>query len=322
VLLQRRELVGRYIAAQAAALALGVVVFGFNPYVTNTVHRGHPLYPVLGTAAYPSHADLGEDGIEKWETPANMKGRNRVVRLGYALFGRPGAQPFHPGENAEIMIPFDVGWKDFGMYYFHDVRISGFGPLFSGAFLMSLVMLGAAAARPGPVRLAVLITAGTIVLSLLVSEHTWWARYGPQLWWIPVLAVIAGLLNVGPRAAGWSTWALATLLVVNTVPVAFVHFRWEADATRTTNEQLERLRGAAGVLADFQYFGEPFGMRLRNAGVAFTAVDRLPCETPIELMSVSPGYPMSVRVCLVDQASPAVTGGAGDRRPESSGGTE
>jgi hypothetical protein len=83
-----------------------------------------------------------------------------------------------------------------------------------------------------------------------------------------------------------------------------------------------RLRGAARVLADFQYFGEPFGMRLRNAGVAFAAVDGLPCDTPIELMSVSPGYPMAVRVCLEDRASPAVTGEAGDRSPESSGGTE
>jgi hypothetical protein len=54
----------------------------------------------MGTAEHPSLSQQGNDGIEKYETPHNMKGRNRLVRFGYALFGRPGAQPFYDGPDA------------------------------------------------------------------------------------------------------------------------------------------------------------------------------------------------------------------------------
>ncbi|RPJ21066.1 MAG: hypothetical protein EHM35_18695, partial [Planctomycetaceae bacterium] len=176
VVLKRRDLLSRYLSIQFVSLVLGVLLFGFNPYVTNTIHRGHPFYPVLGTAAYPSLSQQGQDPIEKYETPHNMLGRSRYVRLAYALFGRPGAQPFFPGTDASLMLPFDIGWGDFAIYYFHDVRISGFGPLFSGAVLLAVVLLGLAMVRPGIPREVIVIVAGAIVLSLLVSTHTWWAR--------------------------------------------------------------------------------------------------------------------------------------------------
>jgi hypothetical protein len=52
------------------------------------------------------------------------------------------------------------------------------------------------------------------------------------------------------------------------------------------------------VKIDFQYFREPFGERLRAAGVTFRGVRRLPCDHPMELMSVVPGYPGTVRACF------------------------
>ncbi len=298
VVLKRRELLGRYLSIQSASLAAGVLLFGFNPYVTNTIHRGHPFYPILGTAAYPSLSQQGQDPIEQWETPHNMMGRSRYLRLAYALFGRPGAQPYYPGTDASLMLPLDIGWDDFAIYYFHDVRISGFGPLFSGAVLLSAVLLGLALRRPGIPREIILIVAGAIVLSLLVSTHTWWARYGPQLWWLPILAVIAGLAGGGGRATRWLTWTLLVLLLVNVIPIAVVHFRWEADATRTTHEQMLLLREKNNIEVDFQYFGEPFSERLKNAGVRFTPVQHLKGTAPMELMSVSPGYPCAVRACF------------------------
>ncbi len=298
VIIVRRDLFVRYVTIQSALLLLGVLVFGFNPYVTNTIHRGHPFYPLMGTAEYPSHSEQGEDAIERWETPHNMLGRSRFFRLGYALFGRPGAQPFYPGENASLMVPFDVGRKDFEIYYFHDVRISGFGPLFSGAFLVSLALMVIAMLRPGFPRLALLLVGGTIILSLLISPHTWWARYGPQLWWFPVFGVVIGLAAERGGGVRALAWILAVVLLLNVLPIAIVHYRWESEATRTTNEQMAWLRDKDNVEVDFRYFGEPFGERLKTAGVRFTPVQTLQCPTPIELMSVSPGYPEAVRVCI------------------------
>jgi len=298
VLIARRDLLKRYVAIQLAAIFLGVAVFGFNPYVTNAVHRGHPFYPWLGTAAYPGLSQRGQDPAERYETPRNMMGRNRFVRFAYGIFGRPGSQPFFQGPDAQLMWPFDVGWRDFQMFKFHEVRISGFGPLFSGALLISLLLLGAALVRPGIPRVVVVLLAGAVVASLLVGIHMWWARYGPQLWWLPIVAVMAALAVPGWRAVRWAAWGLAALLLVNAALVGVAHFQWEAEATRTTREQLAFLRQKGEIEIDLQYFGEPYGERLRQAGVAFRPSRTLHCDKPMELMSVVPGYPGAVRACI------------------------
>ncbi len=297
-LMRRRDVLWRYTAIQIAAFLTGIVIFGFNPYVTNMVHRGHPFYPILGTTAYPSLSESGRDPIEIDETPRNMAGRNRFIRFAYAIFGRPGSPPFFEGDNAVLMWPFDVSWKDFNIFYFHEVRISGFGPLFSGVLLIGFVLLGISLLRPGLQREPILLLIGAIILSVLISKHTWWARYGPQLWWLPITAVFSGFnLAQGARVRIAAT-ILAAILLVNAGLVAFAHFRWEIQATRATNEQMAVLRQSKGIEVDLQYFGEPFSERLRAAGVTFHPVQHLQCSTPMELMSVAPGYPGAVRACM------------------------
>jgi hypothetical protein len=298
ILLKERKLIWKYLVIQSASLLLGIAIFGWNPYITNTISRGNPFYPILGSSAYPSLSAIGQDPIELYETPHNMMGRDRFTRLAYAIFGRPGAQPYLPGENAAIMFPFDIGWKDFQVYYFHDVRISGFGPLFSGVLLLSMILLVFVLSHKNTPGLFIILLCVAIILSLLVSPHTWWARYGPQLWLLPIVAIIAGFTITNNRIILWGARILVAILLINGILIAAVHFRWEADATRTTNEQLSLLRQSGDVEIDFQYFREPFSERLQRAGVTFHAARQLHCNNPMELMSVSPGYPGAVRACI------------------------
>jgi hypothetical protein len=88
--------------------------------------------------------------------------------------------------------------------------------------------------------------------------------------------------------------------LINAVLVGAAHFRWEIEATHTTYEQMALLRQKGEIKVDFQYFREPFGERLRAAGVTFRGVRRLPCEHPMELMSVVPGYPGAIHACFDD----------------------
>jgi hypothetical protein len=297
---KRRDTLLNYAIVQAGPYLLGIFLFGFNPFVTNTVHRGNPFYPLLGSAAFPSHDQQGRDPVELYETPKNMVGRNIFYRYLYGIFGRPGSQPFFEGNNAHLMWPFDIRWRDINFYYFHEVRIAGFGPLFSGAFVIGFFVLIIAMIRPGIPRGVVLLFAGAVVATLLISRHLWWARFAPQLWWLPIIAVIAGLAVPDWRAARWAAGCLAALLLVNAALVAGAHFRWEIEATRKTYEQLAFLRDKGDVEVNFpsQYFREPFGERLKAAGVKFHAVRRFSGPNPISLMSVAPGYPGEIRACL------------------------
>jgi hypothetical protein len=298
ILIKERKQVWKYLIIYSAAFIIGVVIFGWNPYVTNTINRGNPFYPMLGSSSYPSLSAMGQDPIELYETPPNMRGKNRFIRFNYAIFGRPGANPAYPGPDAQLMLPFDIGWKDFSIYYFHDVRISGFGPLFSGTLIMSLVLLFVILFCKGTQHLLIILFCATIIFSLLISTHTWWARYGPQLWLLPIVPITAGFFITNNRFIHWSARILAMVLLTNALLIAAVHFSWETDATQTTNRQLAMLRQSGNIAINFQYFREPFSERLNKAGVKFYTVRRLPCEKPLELMSVSPGYPGAVRACI------------------------
>ncbi len=300
---RRRDLVVRYGLLAGAALIVGIVVLGFNPYVTNTVHRGHPFYPVQGSAAYPSLAGRGRDPIELYETPRNMMGRSRFLRLAYGVFGKPGTAPYVT-KDAEFMWPFAATWPDFELYYFHDVRIGGFGPLFSGVLLLALALAGVGFARRVLPVGGVLLLAGTIVVSLLVSTHTWWARYGPQLWWLPIVPVAAVLRLEGQPWLKRAAAVIAVLLLADTLMLSAVHARWEWRSTQALQQQLADLRDAGPMTVDLAYFDVPVAERFRTAGVAFDTVPKYSCPTgrQLTLMSVCRGYPEWIRVCLADES--------------------
>ncbi len=296
VLIKRRDLLFKYALLQIATLAFGVLLFGYNPYVTNTVHRNHPFYPLAGTKTFPSHDQQGRDPVELYETPRNMMGRSAWHRHFYSIFGHPGA--FYVGNPVELMWPFCASWTDFGEYRYHEERIAGFGPLFSGALIISLPLLAIAFYRRSIPREVLLLTVGVIVVSLTISRHTWWARFVPHFWWLPIVAVIAALAPACRKFERLAAGAVATVLLINSILIAFVHFQWEIDATRQTYSQMAFLRDKGDVEIDFQFFHEPFSERLKAGGVTFHATHRLTGKKPFDLLSVVPINPGSVRACI------------------------
>ena len=52
-LIQRRDLIWRYATLTAITIVLGTFVWGYNPYVTNTLHRGRPLLSPTGNERVP-----------------------------------------------------------------------------------------------------------------------------------------------------------------------------------------------------------------------------------------------------------------------------
>jgi hypothetical protein len=300
---RRCQWVLAYTGWVALALLLGTVVFGYNPYVTNTIHWHQPFYPILGSTAFPAQAQA--DPNERWETPKNMVGQSRWVRFGYAIFGRPGNAPY-PSKtggkrelNAQLMWPFTARLADLHYYHYHETRVAGFGPYFSGALLISLGLDVLWLWRSKRSRWAFLLTGLTIVGSLLVSVHMWWPRFGPQLWLLPVLPAAFIFCSARSRWATGAAWLLVGLLLVNAGIVAGVHLAWETQASGKLRQQLTGLR-AAGQPIDINFgkFVRSGEERLKTWDVPYQ--DKTSKELPrgIELMSVVEGYPGAVRYKL------------------------
>jgi hypothetical protein len=303
--LRNRQWLWKYIGITAASLFLAVIVWGFNPYVTNTYYRSQPFYPMLGSAQYPSLEQSNKDGNEKWETPKNMVGRSLPVRFGYSIFGRPGNQPYVKGRNASLMWPFTARLEDLYAYKYHETRVAGFGPFFSGclilAFLLGLILMVTMRAARWPL----VLMSAAVICSLLLSRHLWWPRYGPQLWLLPILPVafafrqrVSGVKLVLARV-------IFFVLIANTAIVSWVRLQWETNASITSRQQLKQMRDSGQVYeVQTNRFIDSWPVRLREANVGFVDVGTMKLPDGQELMSVVEGYPLAIRYRVVAGGAP------------------
>jgi hypothetical protein len=162
------------------SVALAAVIFtGFNPYITNTLGHGHPLHPVFGKE---------KRDIITNQKPANYTEMEPVSCFCFSLLAEGGTvhQPasgsgFMP---AKLKIPFTIT-KNETRFYVLDPRAGGFGPLFSGIIVISLLLFILHSIRlivQKRIRLFV-IHIGIIVwllASVLIIPDSWWARFIPH----------------------------------------------------------------------------------------------------------------------------------------------
>jgi hypothetical protein len=293
-LVARREKFRGLVLISGAVLLAGTCIWGYNPYVTNTLNRGQPFFPVLGSARYPGTRNP-EQANENGETPKNMVGRGRLVRFGYAIFGRPGNQPYQKGRDASLMWPFGARLADLYAYDYHETRVAGFGPYFSGCLLLSLAS-GLWLLAVGGQRWALGLISGAIIASLLISPALWWPRYGPQLWLLPAAPLILIFGRARPRGQVAAAWILAGLLISNAGIVGAVRFRWETGASLRLRRQLTEMRESGQAYdVSTRYFTLSADERLAEAGVKFHDVGNKRAADWTELVSVVEGYPLANR---------------------------
>ena len=302
-LFKARRSLARFAYIGAGTVFLGACIWGYNPYITNTLYRHQPFYPILGSANYPSLAQQGNELNERWETPKNMVGRNLGVRFAYSIFGRPGNQPYREGKNASLMWPFTARPQDLYSYTFQDSRVAALGPLFSGCLLLSFALgVWLLFKLDSSSRWMLFLTSATIVASLLISKDSWWPRYGPQLWLLPIIPMVLAFRESSPRLQATVTWVLLALLLFNSVIVATVRLNWETRASLTLRQQLRDLRNS-GQEYEFsaQYFDDSAKERLTEAHVRFRDLGMTKLPNGHELESVVEGYPGAIRYLPVDE---------------------
>jgi hypothetical protein len=228
---QGRRLVLRTAALLGAAAVAGILVAGWNPYVTNALRYGHPAHPVLG--AHPID-------LERGQTAADFHTRGRWAKLGASLFAECSNGLTRPRPR----VPFLFSPAELRAFASWDVRFGGFGPLFSGALLVSLPLLAVLLRRGAPHRAPALVLLAAVAGMVAINPEAWWARLAPQTWLVPAGTALLGSLstsrNVRRIASGLLVLLLANLALVS-VPYLF----GQAVFTASARSQLAGLREAA-----------------------------------------------------------------------------
>jgi 4-amino-4-deoxy-L-arabinose transferase-like glycosyltransferase len=274
--LRDRERLRTVVVGLVATLAVGILLVGFNPYVTNTLRHGNPLYAVFGG---------------KKEAGANFKtgafrGQSPPVLLLRSLTSSsrsgPSASP-HP------KVPFTFTPNEWLQIRGPGNRVGGLGPWFSGVLLASAAIAVALVVRARkhglrPEARALLVAAGLCVVATVVVPTSFVARFAPQLWLVPVLVLAAALVE--PTRGWWRTAAVVVLclLTVNAVGVGIATARWQVKTSDRQIASLDRLRRQPGVLdTQVRVWRHVTAAKLADAGVRYRLVRAVTCDRPFLL---------------------------------------
>lgn len=247
------------------SLCLGVLVIGFNPYVKNTVENGHPFYPLMGE---------GKEDIMEPTKPRNLREMNRYSSLFYSLF----SESKNNTKTTKLKFPFTIKIKELYCFSDSDVRVAGFGPLFSAALMMSILILCSYyLMRPIFPFLFVVLA---IIISVLIHPESWWARYAPQLWLIPVITSIACMKSERKQLRIYGL-GIVFILILNISLVSLVHFTANLLNTYQVAKEFNILKDSRKRISI--YFGpfEATRVRLQEADISYYQVERpslLPCN--------------------------------------------
>ncbi len=174
---------------------LSVLLIGVTSYTKNLLDHGHPFYPLYGKG----HV---ENMVMK-EIPKDLSEKNTVEIFLTSIFSKGvNVSPSYSKENVkpQIKVPFKVTKDEILNYGVPDIRMAGFGPLFSGIFILTIiggVILLQTFIKTQSKQNIILsfIVLLTILGLLFLLDGNYWARYIPYLYILPLIVLIFNAKN-------------------------------------------------------------------------------------------------------------------------------
>lgn len=173
--------------ASVAAILLGVMVVGFNPYITNTMRHGHPFWPVRGEYTINVMGAGGDD---------EFLNQSRVMKLFEATFS-PTFNRAMSMDQVRYKIPGTIHLDEILHFGGADTRMGGFGIWFSLGIILTMAgFVIFLKFNRGDFKSWLIINAW-LFLSVMINPESWWARYAPQ--WYVVFLIMSFLVIKGCR---------------------------------------------------------------------------------------------------------------------------
>ena len=149
------------------------LVLCFQPYMTNISKFKNPFYPSIG------HNKL--DFMTK-QNPKEFKNKPYLYKFFRSMFSSASDARMNNPQTPKLYykVPFTSHYDM--PYGAEDVRINGFGHLFSGIFILSIILsIIQFKKRKGILSLLMILSA------TLLNPICWWARFVPQLHLLPIM---------------------------------------------------------------------------------------------------------------------------------------
>jgi hypothetical protein len=268
------------VTSLSTAFAFGVV--GYFPYITNTLHYHDPLYPGIKAVTKDFSKQMPESFVH----------RNRFGKLFISFFAHTDNLHVYLDKNPPLplKIPFTVNKTDlYNAAKPFVVLIAGFGPFFSGIFISSLILfcLFLWRHRQWPNRMAVFGLIITILFSVVLIPESWFARYIPQLWFIPVILLMVSEFDHG-KTIGRVRNIVYFFMLFN-ISFCLAAFPYTYYKTKEIDYELEQLKATHQTLqVQFTYYTSNRA-RLNETGIPYHEII-IPDSNAVYLVGTSTKY--------------------------------
>lgn len=281
IYLRKLQLIRKFVVATGISGILAVLLVGFNPYVLNTYHFGHPLYPIAGA----NKLDLITRVM-----PQEFESLNSLQKFANSTFSRcENFDTIEPGRSVKLKVPFTFSIEEIKTFQSEATRLAGFGVLWSGIFclsiLCSLFLFTKLSARTLLYFTVLLLV---ILLSVLTNPASWWARFVPQLWLLPVIVSVFMMLDKN-KIQNLVGKIILTLLIVNSLTVAATYTYSSYANTVQANKHFDELKNASGPV--FVYFDifTPHAEKFEDQNISYVrvlAAEELPCKNKLSFLKI------------------------------------
>ena len=191
--------------------ATAIFIVGSTSYVTNTINKHNPLFPLIGP---------GKEDIITEMQPKEFGEMNGIEKFFLSTFAKTENVNYSSENKVRVKIPFKVYDSEIESLQLPDTRMAGFGPLFAMSLCMASVLFVI-----GLVKLItnekdklkyVVISGITILASMILVGESWWARYIPQFYMFVIGSILLFIYTFKyfKFKKIFITYTLATALVI------------------------------------------------------------------------------------------------------------
>ena len=225
----------KFTTISAINVIVGVFIIGLSVYPKNFIEYGNPFYPLYGE----NKVDIITEN-----QPAEFENLPAIEKYTRAMFSKTENMAKASGRETEYKIPFAVSKDEMNYIRMTDTRISGNGVLFSGIFIISLILLILTSIKMYHYNKKIFIMASiplaiTFLMIFLLSE-SWWARYFPQTYFI-VLIVIFYLYLLKGKFYKVLLVVLFILVLANNGITLFKATEYSYDQNKLANNEFRLL---------------------------------------------------------------------------------
>ncbi|MBE7704093.1 MAG: hypothetical protein E7Z89_08625 [Cyanobacteria bacterium SIG28] len=253
-----------FLTKSVIIVLVALIISGINPYFTNISQDRHPLYPLAGE---------NKKDIMTPNSPKEFVGSNYLKNLFVSTFSRVDNLVYESEGKTRLKTPFTVHRSEIRHLMASDTRICGFGVIWSGIVILSLILACFIRYNNSAEKNLFLLIFAILISLTLTNPYSWWARYATHLWTIPIFICIPILVkNKLIKTQQIVAFIILVLMLANSIIQITQSLKQERHFRKYTNNYINALKSENKPIKIFGIFDYSLCEKLKNKNVKFEFV--------------------------------------------------